>query len=87
MVGTVVLRKAPTYISVDVSFQDRNVHRDFSLNDDFGSTMASLSYGGLVLGSKGKEQDLDQYEDDDVLMESKKEVVDKNCSYIYYKSF
>lgn len=87
MVGTVALRKTPNYTSVDVSFCDRNVHRDFSLNDDFSSNVASLSYGGLVLASKGKVQDLDQYDEDDDLIDDKKQVVDKNCSYIYFKSF
>lgn len=86
MVGTVALRKTPTYTSVDVSFHDRNVHREFSLNDDFGSSMASLSYGGLLLASKGN-YDPDGYENDDYDLDEKKPIVDKNCSYIYFKSF
>lgn len=53
------------------------------MNDDFGTTMASLAYGGLVLASKGQKVDEDAYEEevrDDA-------AVDKRCSYLFFKSF
>lgn len=83
IVGTVVLRKAATFTSIDVEFNDKSLHSQFSLNDDFGSTMASLGYGGLLLASKGQKLDEDNYEDD----EPEQGAIDKKCSYVFFKSF
>ena len=84
MIGIVSLRKQQNFTSIDVEFADKSMHSQFALNDDFGSTMASLAYGGLALASKGKKIDMDDYEEDEVDAETK---IDKACSYLYYKSF
>lgn len=90
IVGTVHLRKQNMYTSVDVDFTDKNFHSNIRINDDFKSSMASLSYGGLLLASKGEEQDLDKYEDDEEDLDAKSitdnEKVDKKSSYLFYKS-
>ena len=39
------------------------MHRNFSLNDDFNSSMACLNYSGLLTASQGEFQDLDKYEE------------------------
>ena len=83
MVGIVKLRKEATFTSIDVEFADKSMHQQFSLNDDFGTSMASLAFGGLLLASKGEKVDEDAYEEevrDDA-------AVDKRCSYLFYKSF
>ena len=65
LVGTVILRRQVRFTSIDVEFQDKSMHRNFSLNDDFNCSMASLNYSGLVIASQGEFQDLDKYEEDD----------------------
>jgi hypothetical protein len=43
---------------------NKNFHRNLTLNDDFGFSMAVLNYGGLIMASKAQQQDLDDYEED-----------------------
>ena len=83
MVGIVSLRKEVNFTSIDVEFADKSMHQQFSLNDDFGTTMANLSYGGLLLASKGQKVDVDEYEEE----VREDAAVDKRCSYLFYKSF
>jgi hypothetical protein len=74
---------APTFVSIDVEFCDKNLHRNLSINDDFRCSMAALNYSGLLLASEG-DYDMDKYdEDDDASM--KGAVVDKRGSYLYFK--
>lgn len=84
MVGTVILRKQAQFTAIDVEFADKHFHRNLTINDDFRCSMASLSYSGLVLASKG-DYDQDKYdEDDDVSMDDAGKV-DKRGSYLYFK--
>ena len=53
IVGSVVLRRALNYTSIDVDFQDKNFHRGFSISDDFQVEMACLNYSGLLVASRG----------------------------------
>ena len=57
MVGTVVLREELAYTSVDVEFTNKQLHRNLVINDDFGAIMSSISNSGMILASKGAEQD------------------------------
>jgi len=90
VIGTVHLRKQNMYTSVDVDFNDKNFHSNIRINDDFKSSMASLSYTGLLLASRGELQDLDKYEDDEEDLDAKSitenEKIDKKSSYLFYKS-
>ena len=69
------------------------MHKNFSLNDDFNCSMASLNYTGLMLASQGEMIDLDKYEDDKdddaemdkLAADENIEKIDKKLSYIYYK--
>lgn len=92
LVGTVILRRQVRFTSIDVDFQDKSMHRNFSLNDDFNCSMASLNYSGLMTASQGETHDLDKYEedeDDDQEMNQNQgestEKIDKKASYLYYK--
>lgn len=53
------------FTSIDVDFQDKSMHRNFSLNDDFNCCMASLNYSALMTASQGEPHDLDKYEEDE----------------------
>jgi hypothetical protein len=55
MVGTIVMREELSFVSIDVDFMNKNFNRNFSINDDYGASMAVLSYNGMMLGSKGEE--------------------------------
>lgn len=77
MVGNVTLRKEQMYTSVDVTFNDKSMHKDFSINDDYKAKLCSLSYSGLLLASQCKKLDLDAYEDES----------SKNFSTLYFRSF
>ena len=65
MVGIVTLREEVVYTSVDVEFSDKNFHRNLSINDDFGISLAALNYTGLFLARKAQHLDQDDYEEDD----------------------
>jgi hypothetical protein len=58
-IGIISMRKTQTFTSIDVEFSDKNFHRNICVNDDFGSSMATLNYSGMVLASKAEEIDLD----------------------------
>ena len=57
--------------------------------------MAALNYSGLIIASKGEEDDMDKYEDDDNLSNddmdidgnNKKKSKGKKNSHIYFKPF
>ena len=66
MVGTVVLREEFEYTSVDVDFSNKTFHRNLMFRDDYNYSMAAMNYSGLVLASKALEQNLDDYEDDEL---------------------
>lgn len=81
LMGTIQLRKASNFTSVDVEFSDKNFHRNFRANDDFKACMASMNYTGLVTASRYDGED--QYEDD----LKKEEDIDRNQSHLYFKPF
>ena len=66
MVGTICLREEFQFTSVDVEFTNKQAFRNLQFNDDYGASMAALSYSGLMLASKAEECDLDNYEEDDI---------------------
>lgn len=87
--GTIFLRRLANFTSIDIEFQDKSLHRNFSINDDFNCSMASLNYSGIMIASKGEVQDLDNYEEDDEeMIDDNKDnaKIDKKASYLYYKS-
>lgn len=51
-VGTVAKRVQNQFTSIDVDFTDRNFHRNFCLNDDFGASMCCLNYSGLLIANE-----------------------------------
>ena len=55
MVGTVVLREELAYTSIDVDFTNKQLNRNIVINDDFGIIMASIGHSGMILASKGAE--------------------------------
>ena len=55
-VGVVALREEFQYTAVDVEFNNKNLHRNLSLNDDFNFSMASMSYSGVLLANAAKQQ-------------------------------
>jgi hypothetical protein len=65
LMGTISLRQSQQFTSIDVDFSDKGFHRNLCINDDFGSSMATMNYTGLVLANKAEVQDLDAYEEDD----------------------
>lgn len=83
--GTVALRQTKQYTSIDVEFSDKNFHRNICINDDFGSSMATMNYTGLALASKAELVDLDAYEEDDE--EKSQTGIDKKRSSLYFKPF
>lgn len=92
VVGTVILSKNNQFTSINVEFQDRQFHRNFSISDDFRSNMACLNYSGLFLGTRGeRDQDEDAYEDDEeAVNEIEKALpdeqrIERKRSYIFYK--
>lgn len=92
LVGKVILRRQVHFTSIDVDFQDKALHRNFSINDDFNCSMACLNYTGLVIASQGEFQDLDKYEEDDeeeadvnAAATTQGEKIDKKASYLYFK--
>ena len=88
IVGSVFLRKELNYVSIDVEFMNKAFHRNLSLNDDYGVSMAAINYSGMIVASKGEETDLDKYEEDeedeDMLDDEKK---NKKKSNIYFRPF
>jgi len=58
-------REALQGATVDVEFMNKTFHRNFSIPNEYNYTMAALGYTGLILASKGKEVNLDKYEDDE----------------------
>ena len=64
MVGIVSLRQEFQYTSIDVEFANKNFHRNLALNDDFGISLATLNYTGLMMANKAVHTDLDDYEED-----------------------
>ena len=83
-VGTVAKRVQNQFTSIDVDFTDRNFHRNFCLNDDFGASMCCLNYSGLLIANEAVKQDMDQYEEE---LEIKENEIDKKASHIYFKPF
>jgi len=67
MVGSVVLREELAYTSIDVDFTNKQLHRNIVINDDFGTVMASIGYSGMLLASKGSENEEGEEEMDDFI--------------------
>ena len=51
MVGTCSVRNELHYSTVDVEFTNRNFHKNLSIRDDFGVSMAAMNYSGVLLAS------------------------------------
>ena len=64
MVGTCSVRNELHYSTVDVEFTNRNFHKNLSIRDDFGVSMASMNYSGVILASQTEEKNDDEYEND-----------------------
>ncbi len=92
LVGTIIKRDEFNYTSLDVEFTNKNFHRNLAINDDFGVQMAALGYAGMVVASKGEQQDLDNYEeeeeDDDMEIDGgKAEKQNNKNSNLYFRPF
>ena len=67
MVGIVTIRHEFQLTEIDVEFMNKQFHKNITLTDTFGATMASINYNGLLLASEVPEQNVDEYEEiDDV---------------------
>ena len=64
MVGTCSIRNELHYSTVDVEFLNRNFHKNLSIRDDFGVSMAAMNYSGVILASQTEEKNDDEYEND-----------------------
>ena len=64
MVGTCSVRNELHYSTVDVEFTNRNFHKNLSIRDDFGVSMAAMNYSGVILASQTEEKNDDEYEND-----------------------
>lgn len=51
MVGIVSLRHEFQFTQIDVEFMNKQFHRNLGITDDYGSTMAVLNYGGLLIAN------------------------------------
>jgi hypothetical protein len=97
MVGCVVLRDELAYTSVDVDFKNKQLHRNIVINDDFGVIMASVGYSGMILASKGAEnedgeEEMDDFirpDDEDIDMDDpeREEKKRKKHAHIQFKPF
>lgn len=97
MIGSVVLRDELAYTSVDVDFTNKQLHRNIVINDDFGVIMASVGYSGMILASKGAEnedgeEDMDDFirpDDEDIDMDDpeREEKKRKKYAHIQFKPF
>ena len=50
-IGVVGVRSEFQYTVVDIEFMNRAFHRNLSINDDFGVSMAAMNYNGALLAS------------------------------------
>jgi hypothetical protein len=49
---------------------NKQFHRNLGITDDFGATMATLNYSGMLIANPAMEQDEDAYEEIDELDEA-----------------
>ena len=75
MVGTCIVRHELHYSTVDVEFTNKNFHKNLSIRDDFGVSMAAMNYSGVIMASAAEEKNDNEYEDD-VLDDDNLEEVD-----------
>lgn len=76
-------------LGIDIEFNDRSFHQNLNLTDFYGVSMCSLAYSGVFFASRGTQESLDEYEDDDADslngLENKK--INKNRSNLHFRSF
>jgi len=84
-VGTIEHRRHQNYNSIDVNFADTGFHRNFVTRDDYKISMATMNFTGLVMASKGEDEDLDKYEEDEDIQD--KDDVNTKSSYLYFRPF
>ena len=49
-----------------MEFSNRTFHRNITVRDEYGLSMAQISTSGVVLASKGQATEEEDYEDDEV---------------------
>lgn len=64
-VGSVSIREDQSICAIDVDVANSTKLSAISIKDDIGVSMAALSYKGVLLASRGKEENLDEYEDEE----------------------
>ena len=64
MVGTCIVRNELHYSTVDIEFTNKNFHKNLSIRDDFGVSMAAMNYSGVIMASEAEEKNDNEYEDD-----------------------
>ena len=67
--GIVSLRHEFQFTQIDVEFMNKQFHRNLGITDDYGATMATLNYSGMLIANPALEQDEDAYEEVDELDE------------------
>lgn len=65
MVGIVTLRHDFQLTEIDVEFMNKQFHKNITLTDTFGATMACINYNGLLIANAQPEQNVDEYEEMD----------------------
>lgn len=65
MVGIVTVRHEFQLTEIDVEFMNKQFHKNLTLTDTFGATMAAINYNGLLIANAQPEQNVDEYEEMD----------------------
>jgi hypothetical protein len=93
MVGTVCIRQELNYIALDVDFTDKQAHRNIIINDDYGAIMVALGHAGMLIASKGADdEEMDDFirpDDEDIDMENAEdeEKKRKKHAHLLFKPF
>ena len=64
LIGSIILRNEGKFKAIDIEFANQSFHKNLFLNDRYGIEKGVLNLGGACLASRGKEEDLDEYEND-----------------------
>jgi hypothetical protein len=51
MVGIVTVRHEFQLTEIDVEFMNKQFHKNITLTDTFGATMAAINYNGLLIAN------------------------------------
>ena len=86
MVGTMIVRRADFGRAIHIEFANKEFHQNLVFNDEIGASLGTMSYSGAFMASKAREINLDQYEEEEQML-NEDELESLHASYVQFRPF